>query len=460
LKVLLLSVHCLIDCDLRDAVISLFDRELCWRVLMTDLTVRQTVDAALAKIEILNSDINALVHVDAASARDQADSLDRWLGYKGSLFGTTFVVKDLIDIAHQPTHAGSRLLSHQPVGQDAGCVARLRAAGAVVLGKANMHELAVGGAINPWFGQVINPLLRTHGTGGTSSGSAAAVAAGFCHFSLGTDSGGSNRSVAAATGLYGYKPSNGLIALDGVVPTSPTMDTVGVIAHTAQLISSCLEALVGKVTAKEELLEGHTFARITNLLTSPVDGVVSDAVEFAFASITSRGGRVVNLDVHAPDILMRAGVAILRYEFAKIYGERIDCNSESVGAAIHAFLHASRQISTNQYEDAQSLRLEHQARWTSMLAQVDGFISPTAPGLAPDLSAEMCAVGTTRVAYGAAGAEFRMWANTIGIPVVAIPVRRTSGLPTSIQLAGAKHSDGLVIDLAAALGRAFTEGNS
>lgn len=425
---------------------------------MADLTARQVVDAALVKINGANGDIRALIHVDADLARHQADHLDRSRSIAGPLFGTTFVAKDLIDVAHQPTRAGSMLLGDRPAARDAFCVSRLKAAGAVALGKANMHELAVGGAANPWFGQVTNPLSPSHGTGGTSSGSAAAVAGGFCSFALGTDSGGSNRSVAAATGSYGYKPTHGLIALDGILPIAPTMDTVGVIASSATQVARCLQALTADaVPAREERLEGRTFARITNLVTSPLDGVVGEAVAFAFATLADRGARIVALQAHAPEALAAAGVAILRYEFAQIYGERIDRSPGSVGQAVQAFLDASRQISDGRYEDATALQEDHQQRWAGMLGEVDGFLSPTAPGLAPDLGAEMTAVGAARVPYGAAGGEFRMWANTIGIPAIAIPVWRGGGLPASVQLAGSKNSDGLLIGLAAALGHAMTE---
>nr|WP_299500611.1 amidase [uncultured Rhizobium sp.] len=425
---------------------------------MADQKARQIVDAALANIATCNGDIHALIHVDPYVARSQADDLDHGGIFGGPLFGETFVVKDLIDVAHQPTQAGSRLFGNRPAEQDASCVSSLKAAGAIVLGKANMHELAVGGAVNPWFGQVINPLSRAHGTGGTSSGSAAAVASGLCSFALGTDSGGSNRSVAAACGLFGYKPTHDTIVSSGIMPTAPSMDSVGVIANTAEMISTCWRVLTDeKKSASGESLQGRTFARIDNLLSSPVDGTVSDAWALAFTTIAGLGGRVVALEVQAPQALAKAGVVILRHEFAELYGEKIDRSADRVGPAVHAFLAASRQISGAQFEDAKALRAEHQARWASMLADVDGFLSPTAPGLAPDLADEMTAVGATRVAYGAAGAEFRMWANTIGIPAVAIPVQPTKGLPASVQLAGAMHTDGLLLDLAAALGRAMTE---
>lgn len=426
---------------------------------MADPTIRQAVDTALGRIGISNGDMHALIHVDSVSARNQANNLDLPHARRGPLFGTTFVAKDLIDVAHQPTQGGSRLFGQRQAKEDASCVERLKSAGAVVLGKANMHELAVGDAVNPWFGQVINPLSMSHGTGGTSSGSAAAVAGGLCSFALGTDSGGSNRSVAAACGLYGYKPTNGIIACDGILPTAPTMDTVGIIASAPELVSQCLRVLTddGTTQAHEETLAGRTFARMNNLVTSPVDGAVSDAMELVFASIGRRGGKVVVLDVHEPAPLAGAGVAILRFEFAQFYGERIDRSAGNVGPAVHAFLAASRQISTGQYEDSRAIRAEHQALWAEMLAEVDGFVSPTAPGLAPDLRAEMTNVNGTLVPYGAAGAEFRMWANTIGIPAIAVPARRANGLPASVQLAGPAHSDRLLLNLAAALGRAMTE---
>ena len=425
---------------------------------MAKLTARELVDTRLVIVGNLNGGLNALIHVDDSNARHQADYHDQSQVERGPLFGTTFVAKDLIDVAHYRTRGGSRLFDNRQASHDAVCVARLKAAGAIALGKANMHEMAVGGAVNPWFGQVVNPLSNSHGTGGTSSGSAAAVAAGLCDFSLGTDCGGSNRSVAAACGLYGYKPTNGLIALDGVLPTAPTMDTVGIIAASPELILGCLQALTNEVTSSKELeLKGRTFARITNLVASPVDIAISNAIELAFATIKSRGGQVVELRVQKPEELAAAGVSILRYEFAQNYGEKIDKSAESVGPAVHSFLSASRQITKSQYDNALAQRLECQAEWAAMLSGVDGFISPTAPGLAPDLDAEMTSVGSTRVSYGTAGAEFRMWANTIGIPAIAIPVRQHSGLPASVQLAGTAYCDGLLLNLAAALGQAMDE---
>src|SRR5690606_7680407 len=117
---------------------------------------------------------------------------------------------------------------------------------AIIIGKTNLHELTAGGHDNPWFGKVVNPLDHSRGTGGTSSGSAAAVAAGFCVAAVGTDTGGSNRSPAAATGLVGFKPTNGVIDHAGVRPTAPTLDAIGPITtnvEDARLIHFAMQGI-------------------------------------------------------------------------------------------------------------------------------------------------------------------------------------------------------------------------
>ena len=168
----------------------------------------------LDRIRQLNEQIRAMIFVDEAEALEAALQAEREIrsGQKrGPLHGVPIAVKDVIDVKHWPTTAGSRLFENHIAQETAICIANLQAAGAIIIGKTNLHELCVGGHENPWYGKVANPLDPDRGTGGTSSGSAAAVAAGFCLAAVGTDSGGSNRSPAAATGLFGYKPTNGLI---------------------------------------------------------------------------------------------------------------------------------------------------------------------------------------------------------------------------------------------------------
>jgi Asp-tRNA(Asn)/Glu-tRNA(Gln) amidotransferase A subunit family amidase len=410
------------------------------------------VETSLAAIARDNDRVRAIIHLDPAQPRRRAASID---GSRRArpLLGLTFVAKDLIDVAGLPSTCGSKLFDSSVATEDAHCIHALEAAGAVVMGKANMHELAVGGARNPWFGQVINPLSAEHGTGGTSSGSVAAVAAGFCDFALGTDSGGSNRSTAAATGLFGFKPTNGSLSLDGIAPLAPTLDTVGLLAKGGSILASAFSALVGEEpSAEETTLAGKTFARPVGLY-GPVDPAVEEALQQAIDAIRAAGGRIVDIAFEDAAALAQAGRDILRYEFSHHYRGVIASRADRVGKDVRAFLVAAVEVTATQYEDAVAIVEVHRQSWNDRLSTVDAMLSPATPGLAPRLSDEHTKVGDRWVPYGAAGAEFRMWANTIGIPAVAIPVTRSGGLPASVQLAARRNADGILIDLSAALGR-------
>lgn len=139
------------------------------------------------------------------------------------------------------------------------------------------------------------------------------------------------------------------------------MDSVGVIAPSADLITRCLTALTGQPPEQAVSLQGRTFAHMVNLVTGPVDPVVVEAWRFAFDTITACDGRVVAREVPAPGALAAAGLAILRHEFAQIYGERINRFPSRVGPAVQAFLGASRQISAQRYEESRALVADHQA---------------------------------------------------------------------------------------------------
>jgi Asp-tRNA(Asn)/Glu-tRNA(Gln) amidotransferase A subunit family amidase len=407
------------------------------------------VEASFAGMARDNGRLRAIVDQDVANARARAELVDT----AQPLCGTTFAAKDMIDVAGLPTCCGSRLFAAVPAARDAACVAALQSAGAVVVGKSNMHELAVGSACNPWFGQVVNPLSAECGTGGTSSGSAAAVAAGFCDFALGTDSGGSNRSTAAATGLYGYKPTNGLLPMQGIRPLAPTLDTVGILARHSATLGAAFSAVSGQPVGHASL-QGRVIAEPVNLH-GPVDSPVDMALGLARDAIRQAGGRIVELAFPDPGALQQAGKSILRFEFLQTYGALIAARSDAVAPAVLAFAALARETTEAQYREAIELVEDQRRIWYGLMDHVDALLSPPVPGLAPRLSDEMTEVGGQLRPYGAAGAEFRMWANTIGLPAIAIPVPRPGGLPASVQLAARSGADSALIGLAAALGRAL-----
>jgi Asp-tRNA(Asn)/Glu-tRNA(Gln) amidotransferase A subunit family amidase len=162
----------------------------------------------------------------------------------------------------------------------------------------------------------------------------------------------------------------------------------------------------------------------------------------------------VDVQIDDAEALAQAGRYILSYEAARHLGPKIAANPGHVGTDVQIFVASASKISDAQYDDAFALVQRHRAFWADRMGSLDALLVPTAPGLAPRLADEQTKVGDGWVPYGPAGAAFRMWANTIGLPAVAIPVTRPGGLPASVQLAGRPHTDGFLIDLSAALGRA------
>jgi len=201
----------------------------------------------LERIEKLNPTLNAFITVTAESALTEARAAESEMfrgDWRGSLHGIPIALKDLIDTASARTTAASAVFEHRIPTEDAVVVQRLRRAGAVVLGKNNLHEFAYGGSsLVSFFGDVHNPWNKAHIAGGSSGGSAAAVAAGLCYAAIGTDTAGSIREPAALCGCVGIKPTYGRVSARGVIPLSWSLDHVGPLAATVADAAAVLQAI-------------------------------------------------------------------------------------------------------------------------------------------------------------------------------------------------------------------------
>jgi Asp-tRNA(Asn)/Glu-tRNA(Gln) amidotransferase A subunit family amidase len=421
----------------------------------------QIVESCLARIADRNAALNAMIFVDAEGALDAARHAEAELKAgrsRGPLHGIPVALKDVIDVEGWPTTAGSRLFDGRVAEADAPCVANLKAAGAVILGKTNLYELTVGGPANPWFGKVVNPLDASRGTGGTSSGSAAAVAAGFCVAALGSDTGGSNRSPAAATGLVGFKPSNGLVDLTGVRPTAASLDTVGPIAATVDDAKLVTEAMLGRtlVTSRRPsacgpALPDIVIARCPDLYAADVDPLVEQSIEAWLRELRRGGAKTVELTFDDNEAFVDAGLVILSYEFAREYGPLVERHPDRVGDTVHGFLDQARQVDRQSFADAVAVRERTRIAFAQKMQGFDALVVPTAPGLAPRLSDELTRVGDTMVSYSLAGGRFRRWANMLAMPALAVPIGTAEDLPVSIQLAAQPGNDSRLFDVAKAL---------
>lgn len=404
------------------------------------------VQECLSRIDATNDSINAMILVCGEEALRDAQALEAELrngSSRGPLHGIPIAVKDVIDVKGWPTTAASKLFQGSHATENAVCVDRLRAAGAVIIGKTNLHELTAGGHENPWFGKVVNPLDPLRGTGGTSSGSAAAVAAGYCVAAIGTDTGGSNRSTAAATGLFGFKPTNGIIDCSGVRPTAASFDTIGPIANSPEDLRLVHLAMMAAEVSKLDIeaLSGLRIGICPDLYSAKVDSVVAHTHAKWLAGLEKAGASIVILPFELSNQVKQAGLTILMYEFAVEYRRKVDATPQMVGDAVHSFLAGASEIDVSSYQDALDFRQRSRAGFLKMMSGVDVLATPVAPGLAPRLSDEKTAVGTDFTPYGLAGGDFRRWANFFGVPTIAMPLRVPGSLPASIQISTLPDAD-------------------
>ena len=370
----------------------------------------------------------------------------------GPLDGIGFAVKDLLAVAGRPLRAGSRVRADAPVEPiDAAVVASLRAAGAALVGTTKLHEFAFGvTGINTFEGSAANPAAPGRVTGGSSSGSAAAVAAGEVAFALGTDTGGSCRIPAACCAVVGFKPSFGLVDNTGVFPLAPSLDHVGWLAVDVAMARRVAEVL-GVVAVSGE---GPTPSAATDLGQRPrklgvarraVDAADADVRE-AFAEVErvlrARGWELVEVNWPGAEEAFAASTAILFTEAAYVHRAALPREPLAYGADVRARLVQGRMFDLATYLRARERRDRLRARSAAVLAKVTAVIGPTVSvvppliELASDPAVASRLVATTRLA------------NVTGFPAISVPVPNRT-LPVGIQIEAAH--DETVFIVAAAL---------
>jgi amidase len=353
--------------------------------------------------------------------------------------GLRVAVKDLIDMEGTPTTAGSRVVADAavPAGQDAACLAGLRAAGAQVVGKANLHELALGvTGINPWFGTPVNPLDASLAPGGSSSGSAAAVAAGEAQVAYGTDTGGSIRIPAACCGVCGLKTTWGRIPVDGVRPLAPSLDTVGPMsADVAGLVAGMqlLEpgfAVPGPLSVPGPLRVGR--------LRVPAAPEVDDAVT---AALRATSWEVSDVDPDGWLAATRSAGILLVAEAYRANREIFDHNATRLSDDVARRLDAGRQVTPAAMTAAEQARARWRAQLTGLFTRFDLLALPTLAILPPPLDR----------ADELLEARYTMPVNFAGVPALALPIPARGALPASLQLVSAWGSEERLLAAGAAV---------
>ena len=349
--------------------------------------------------------------------------------------GPRVAVKDCIDIAGLPTCAGSEALADiPPATTNASVVASILAGGARIVGKTNMHELAYGvTGVNRWLGTPINTRYPTLIPGGSSSGSAAAIAAGLADIAIGTDTGGSIRMPAACCGVFGLKPTFGRVSREGCTPSSSSLDCVGPFAADVAGLEAGM-ALIDPDFVRAAPLHAVRLGWVE----SGADPEIADAVR---AAVEASGAETVSVDLPGLDAAFQAGITIMAAECWSLFGDLT--GDPRMGEDVRARLLGASKVTPEQVEQAEAVRATFRSAVDRALETVDALVLPTLPAVPPALDE-----------LGDAARMLRLTAlvrpfNVSGHPALSIPIAGPGGRPAAIQLVGLQGGDAQLCAVAA-----------
>ena len=392
-------------------------------------TVVETVEAALAAIQARDGELRAWKAVDREFALRQARALDAG-PRRGPLHGMPVGVKDIFDTADLPTEYGSPIYQGHRPAADAACVAAARAAGALILGKTVTTEFAT---MVP--AATVHPKNPQHTPGGSSSGSAAAVAAGMVPFAYGTQTVGSIIRPAAYCGVVGYKPSYGMLSRSGMKMGAETLDTAGVIAKTVEL-AALLAGASAMRPMKIDAMEKPKLAvcRTPNWHQMSREG--AGAFENSLQQLASRGAKLVETDIPF-DRLDEAASTILVYEMARGLAYEFANHRARVAPILLERVEAGATMPYSKYAEALAYAADCRARLKDSVKDVDAILTPSATGEAP---AGLGSTGDT--------AMNRLWTLLHG-PCVTVPAGDgPGGLPLGVQIVGLPGVDAKTLAVA------------
>jgi len=418
----------------------------------------ELVDAYTRRIEAA-AGLRAFITPPDERARREAQRAERRLsrGETGALLGVPIALKDLFATRGLRTTVGSRILRDWVPSSDAAAVARLRAAGAVIFGKTNLHEFAYGvSTANPWWGVAHNPHDPRRSPGGSSGGSAIAVVAGLCAGALGSDTGGSIRVPASLCGCVGLKPTFGAIPIDGAFPLGWSLDTAGPIARTVDDAGMLLDVLSGGDAGRKARRASTRGLRV-GVLRGPilrnVQPPVSRQVEAAAAALRRRGLRVRDVQIPEMEWTVATQLVTLRAEASALHARWIRTRPRDYGADVRTRLQLGALVGGADYVLAQRMRARIRAAMSRVFHDIDVLLLPSTPITAPVIGER-----TVRWRFGEEpvdGALVRLTApfNLTGLPALSVPFGAAAGLPIGVQVVGQWNDETRVL----AVGRLIEE---
>ncbi len=439
------------------------------------LSPMAVVERFLARIEELDPQLHAFITVTAKSARVSASAAEDALK-SGRSFGPLralpFACKDVFCTKGVRTTGGSRVLEDWVPDHDAGVVEALATAGAILIGKTNLHEFAYGATgENERFGTPPNPWDLSRMPGGSSTGSAVAVAAGLASFALGTDTGGSVRAPAALCGLVGLKPTYGLVTCYGVIPFCWSLDHVGFLTRSVADAALLLETAAGH-DARDPVsvrapcraygkaltgeLGGLTIGVPRRHFFERVDPEILDATDAALGRAESRGARVIDVDTPDMEDARTVSLVVQMPEALSYHGTHLRTKSALYGDDLRGGFALGQFILAEHYVRAKRMMTLYRQEMSTLFERVDLLVTPTSPMIAPLRGTTAVTIDGREEALGDAHARFTYFFNLTGHPAMTLPSGwHSKGLPMGVQLIARHFEEATLLRAGDAIERAL-----
>ena len=430
-----------------------------------DISSRELTDACLQRIDEVNPKLNSFITVAAKSARDEATQADSEIKaghYRGPLHGIPISIKDVFATKDLRTTAGSKVLANWIPAYDAEAVVRLRAAGAVILGKNHMHEFAYGvSSDNPHYGPARNPWDPSRIPGGSSGGSAIAVATSQGFASLASDTGGSIRIPSGLCGTVGLKPTYGRVSRRGAIPLAWTLDHVGPITKCVEDAAICLNVLADPASSDTPVpdyrkalkrdLRGIKLGLPREYFFDHVDSEIESSVKEAIEKLKGLGAQVVEVSVGNLEPCSAAEAHITLVEALSYHEKYLEKQADDYGQGVRTDLEAGYYLLGTDYVKSQRYRSLLTSNFAKAFETVDAIVSPTLPAFPPKVGEVWVQSGDLREHIIDAFLRFAIPYDLTGMPAITIPCGFSkSGLPIGLQLAGRAFAESTLFTIAGA----------
>ena len=450
-----------IDFDTADAI------AIATAVRSKQVSATEVTQAALARIATRDKAVNSFTAVLAEQAIASAQQLDAAIAAgtePGILAGVPFAVKNLFDIQGLPTLAGSKInATHPPATADATAVTALKQAGAILVGALNMDEYAYGFVTeNSHYGATHNPHDLSRIAGGSSGGSAAAVAAGLVPLTLGSDTNGSIRVPASLCGIFGLKPTYGRLSRSGVFLFCGSFDHIGPFARSVRDLAASFDLMQGEdprdpvcTSLPPEPCLPQINLGITGLRIAIADGYFAQSAEpevlAAVAQVAQALGATQPITIPEASRARAAAYLITASEGSNLHFDRLKTRPQDFDPATRDRFLAGTMIPNTWYLQAQRFRRWYRDRVREIFQHVDIIIAPTTPCPAPRIGQQTMTLAGQEMLVRPNLGLFTQPLSFIGLPIVSVPIQRPNALPVGVQLIAAPYNEALILRAAAVL---------